>query len=403
MMPFLFFLFATAENPEWVQIQLSFDRAANHLIEVVAEYPPANTSQRTLNMPVWTPGSYKIRDYARNVQGFEATSLEGNPLQWTKTEKSAWQIRVPIQTGFRVRYQIYAFEESVRTNFVNSEGGYVNPAATFMYEKGAKRSYRILFKTPKTWQVHSGLSSLAPNLFEARSLDSLMDCPYLLGPTTLLQFTVRSIPFRFAYLGQPNVDMPKLLGDIQKIAQETVDLFGSAPFQNYIFLCVFRNGPARGGLEHRNSTLFLSESNRFLNEKGRTGFLSLVAHELFHAWNVKAMRDEGIWNFDYQTENYTRLLWVHEGWTSYYDDLILVRTGLMDVKKWWEKQAKTIQSLEESAAPKVESLTDASFDAWIHNYQPNGNAHNAQVDYYDQGALSALALDLYLRSVRKTS
>lgn len=390
-------VFALLPNSSEVRVRVSFEEAAQHFAHVEMTFPPSATEERMLVMPTWTPGSYKIRDHARNLERFDARSPEGVPLDWSKVDKCTWRLRTAPGTSFTVRYRLFCFEDSVRTNWLSDTGGYLNPPATLLYERNTSIPYLLSFELPQGWQVSSGLPRTADGVFRGETLHQIMDSPFLLGTMTTLEFQVAGIPFEWSFLGRPNADEASLLTDLSKIAQETLALFGSAPFPRYYFFTVFRDGPAGGGLEHANSTLFLSNANRFADVKGRSGFLALAAHEFFHAWNVKAIVDGKLRPLDYQREMYTDLLWFHEGWTSYFDELLLVRAGLLKPEAWLENTAGSIQKLREIPAAMAMTLPQASWDAWTHFYQPNANAHNAQISYYDAGALSALALDLHLR------
>jgi predicted metalloprotease with PDZ domain len=390
-------ILASLANSGEVRVRISFEEVAQHFAQIEMTFPPAEDGERLLLMPVWTPGSYKIRDHSRNLERFEAISAEGVPLDWSKVDKCTWKIISAPRSSFTVRYRLFCFEDSVRTNYLVDSGGYLNPPATLLYERNADTPYLFTFDLPQGWQVSSGLSRTAEGGFRGETLHQIMDSPFLLGAMTTLEFQVETIPFEWSFLGRPNADEAALLADLSKIAQETIALFGSAPFSRYHFFTVFRDGSAGGGLEHANSTLFLSNSNRFADAEGRSGFLALAAHEFFHAWNVKAIVDGKLRPLDYQREMYTDLLWFHEGWTSYFDELLLVRTGLLKPETWLENIAGRIQKLRETPASIRMSLPQASWDAWTHFYQPNANAHNAQISYYDAGALSALALDLHLR------
>jgi predicted metalloprotease with PDZ domain len=362
---------------------------------------PANLqvpNESDLVMPVWTPGSYLIREFARHVQDFTADA-DGRALEWTKVDKDTWRIKTSGVRQWRVTYRVYANELTVRTSELNSDHAFWNNANLLMYPAGYLKAPSTLRIVPVAgWKIATGLPAVdgQPNTFRAEDFDILYDSPVEVSNFKQLDFMVRGVPHRIIIDGDGNYDPERLRTSVQKIVEAETALFGGIPYHDYTFILHLRSNTG-GGLEHLNSTALGFKRFGFATEVGYQNFNALVAHEFFHLWNVKRIRPDALGPFDYTKENYTRLLWVAEGITEYYGQLMSSRAGLISNQAYLDHLAQQIQDFEELPGRKVMSAEEASFDSWIKYYRPDENSVNSQVSYYDKGELLGLLLDLDIR------
>lgn len=369
-----------------------------HLFDVTLEVDNVSGVFLDVALPVWTPGSYLVREYARHLQSFSAES-NGQPLAWQKLDKATWRITTGGATSISIHYQVYAFELTVRTSHLDDTHGYFNPATLCLYVPGRLREQHLVrILPPDGWRVTTGLPAVdgSPATFLAQDYDELVDSPFECGTHRVLAFEVDGIPHEIALWGHGNEDEQRLLDDTKTIVESARDLFGSLPYQRYVFIVHLSDG-LYGGLEHRNSVTNLLDRWTFQPRRSYERFLGLTSHEFFHVWNVKRIRPEPLGPFDYSRENYTRQLWVAEGITSYYDNLILVRTGLISPERYLETLADDIKSLQSQPGRAIQSLEQSSFDTWIKFYRPDENSQNTSISYYLKGSLVALLLDLEIR------
>ena len=383
---------------EHVRITVSMEDPTHHYFQVEMLFPPRNMTRREIMMPAWTPGSYKIRDHARHVEGFTALDLNNTPLPWEKKNKSTWEVQTTANQPFKVLYRLFANDFTVRTNYLDSFYGFINPASAFFYEGDrAHFPYRIRVVTPRNWVAAVPLPKQGAQIYLADNWHQLVDSPMVFGPLRIHEFQVNNVVHRWVIAGEPNIDEDAAIEALKKIGKTVGAMFSDYPFNRYFFLSAFKPGTRGGGLEHRNNTLVTYDGLNLRNTKGWDRFLSLMIHEYFHAWNVIAIRDEVLLNQDYQTETYTKLLWVHEGWTSYYDQQLMARAGFWKPKELLKSWAEEVTKYRETPGISQESLVGSSFNAWIHQYQPSKASRNARVSYYSAGALAGLALDLIIR------
>lgn len=384
-----------------VAYTVSMPRPFTHLLEVEVRVAPAVATRGHVDfvMPVWTPGSYLIREYERHVQDFAATDAGGKTLSWTKLNKDTWRVNTPANATVRATYRVYANELTVRTNELNDSHAFWNNAALLMYPDGELKSASTVRIVPPTgWRIATGLP-LAPgssDTYAAPNFDVLYDSPFEVGTFETLSFQVNGVGHRFVIDGHGNYDTTRLRTDVQRIVQAEAALMGDIPYHDYTFLAHMRE-PGGGGIEHLNSTALLFRPNSFQPDSTYKGSLSLVSHEFFHLWNVKRIRPDALGPFDYTKENYTRNLWVAEGITSYYEELVLRRAGIYTDTDFYDQLAKTMQGIQRVPGRKVLSVEEASFDAWIRYYRQDENSVNSQVSYYDKGELLGLLLDLEIR------
>ena len=400
-------------------------RPHTHLFEVeVAIKRAADGPQEDLLvMPVWTPGSYLVREFARNVQDFTAGAATNQPLKWEKINKNTWRINSAGAREWQATYRVYANELSVRTSELNSSHAFWNNANILMYLDGFLKSpstVRVL--GPDIWKVATGLPAVLgqKNTFRAENFDVLYDSPFEVSNFKTLIFNVKGIPHRIVIDGEGNYDPERMRRDVQKIVETSVEVMGGEiPYRDYTFILHLRAN-AGGGLEHLNSTALgyprfgfaIRSGDRATSasptatgtpERDYRGFLSLVSHEFFHLWNVKRIRPDALGPFDYTQENYTKLLWVAEGITDYYSDLLLRRGGLITENEFLTATARSIQMLQDTPGRMEQSVEESSFDTWIKFYRPDENTVNSQVSYYDKGAILGLLLDLEIRKRSKNA
>jgi predicted metalloprotease with PDZ domain len=372
-----------------IRYTLSMPDPNSHLFHVRMEVKGAPADAVDLVMPAWTPGSYKVRDFAKNVQDFRA-----GRHAWRKVDKSRW--RVEGGGDLAVEYRVWAFELSVQTSHLDHEHGNVNGASVFFYVDGHKDApVELEIRAPSGWGVATGLARRG-RLWTAPDYDTLVDCPIEIGTFERRSFRVRGVPHHLVVHGKGNYDGKALLADVRKIVETEVKIMREIPYRDYTFL--LHNSPERGGgLEHLNSTALQYPANLYRPREKYENFLELVAHEFFHLWNVKRIHPEMLGPFDYEREVYTTLLWVMEGFTSYYDTLVPCRAKLITPEKYFKRMAERIQKYEERPGHRRQSLSQSSFDTWISLYQPNENAPNCQMSYYDKGELVGMCLDLEIR------
>ncbi len=387
----------TKPAPPTVSYTISMSKPWTHLLEVEMRVKSAKFADKSeIVMPVWTPGSYLVREYARHVEDFSAKDLSGNALNWSKTTKNTWSIDSKGLNEFVVNYNVYANELTVRTNELNDNHAFFTPAALLMFPRGFLNiPSTVTVKPYKDWKIATGLPKVdgKENTFVAENYDVLYDSPFEVGNFKEISFDVQGKPHRFVINGEGNYDMNKIARDTTKIIEESYKMFGDLPYKDYLFILNLRGG---GGLEHLNSTAL--QWNKFGFTGSRyTDFLSLVAHEFFHLWNVKRIKPDALGPFNYEAENHTKLLWVAEGGTAYYEGVILQRAGLISDKEVLNIRAAQIQALQERPGRFETSLEEASFDAWIKYYRPDQNAINNQISYYDKGELVNFLLDLQIR------
>jgi predicted metalloprotease with PDZ domain len=369
---------------------------AQHLFEVELALPAEAVAQGAVAaLPAWTPGSYLVRDYARFLDRVRAQDGR-KELHLEKLDKQRWRLPAS-KRDLRIRYRVYGNDLTVRTNHVDATHAQIIPAATFLYLEGQlDRPLEVRFEGfPPDWQVASALPQ-QEGAFLARDFDTLVDSPFELGTFRSLGFRSGGTAFELAMTGEYNGDEGRVLSAIQKIVEAAGAVFGGFPFQRYLFLITFTPGQ-RGGLEHRDCTSLLSDSHAFDKPEGYYALYQLVAHEFFHAWNVKRLHDPALGPFDYSRENPTRMLWFHEGLTSYMEHVLVLRAGVVpwshtarELARCWSEQVQRPGRLEQS-------LEEASWDAWIRLYKPHEFSPNSSVSYYDKGELVAWLMDASLR------
>jgi predicted metalloprotease with PDZ domain len=378
------------------------------LYEVRVTIDDPDPAGQRLRLPTWIPGSYLIREFARHFVSVRA-ECAGSPLRIEKIDKNTWAA-APCDGALTVVSHVYAYDLSVRAAYLDETRGYFNGAVVFMYADGRESSPCTLEIAPGrhlSWRVATTLprATAAPHgfgLYRAASYDELIDHPVETSDFALAAFEASRVPHEIAVTGRHDADLGRVAGDLARVCQWQIDLFGEAPFDRYLFQ-VTAVGDGYGGLEHRSSTSLLCRrdelphaANSEIDDDYLT-FLGLASHEYFHAWNVKRIKPAAFVPYDLTREAYTRQLWAFEGWTSYYDDLALVRCGLIEPARYLELVGRAITHVARGAGRRLQSVAASSFDAWIKFYRPDENSPNAVVSYYQKGSLVGLALDLVLR------
>lgn len=385
--------------PPQISYTVSMSKPWTHLLEVEMRVEWSKMPDKTeIKMPVWTPGSYLVREYARHVQELSVKNTAGADLRWSKINKNTWAVESKGSTGFVVSYKVYSNELTVRTNELNDEHAFWNNTATLMYVKDQLKVPSTVTVNPYgNWKIATGLPKVAGinNTFRAENFDVLYDAPFEVSNFNEISFDVQGKQHRIVFSGEGNYDMKRCAADFAKIVEESYKIFGELPYEDYTFIVNLRGG---GGLEHLNSTALQTNRFAFKPDSRYKNFLGLVAHEFFHAYNVKRIRPDALGPFDYDNENYTKLLWVAEGVTEYYSNLLLRRAGFITDKEYLQGRASGIQQLQERPGRFETSLESASFDAWIKYYRQDENAVNNQISYYDKGEIVAMMLDIAIRN-----
>lgn len=380
--------------PEAVQYRVSMPRPHSHLFEVEATFPAGPEVLDAL-MPVWTPGSYLVREYARHVQDVTATNSRGEPLEVQRTDKRTFRVRAG---GERVtlRYRVYANELTVRTSHLDGSHGYFNGATLFLYTEATRHlEHHVRVTAPEGWRTFSALDP-HDQTFVAPDYDTLIDSPFEVGPHTPLTFVAAGVPHEVVVWGDTVPDPDKLTADLQRVCEAEARLFGGLPMKRYVFF-VYLADKGRGGLEHAASTALLFPRSALQGSRGWEDFLTLAAHEYFHLWNVKRIKPRALVPFDYSQENYTTLLWAFEGMTSYYDNLFVRRAGLMSANRYLTRLGETLTTLHGTPGRRVQTLADASLMSWIKHYRPDENSNNSAISYYLKGEVVCALLDLEIR------
>lgn len=389
-------------NAANISYEVSMPQPHTHYYEIKMKVEEHQKDYFDIQMPVWSPGSYLIREFAKSVESLSAT-FNKKLLKTEKINKNTWRIYAENAKSVVISYKVYAFELSVRTSFLDASHGYFNGTSMFMYINELKNIPHQLTIIPfKDWKkVSTSLTKTAAKGFQyqAPNYDILVDSPVEIGNHETFDFTSAGVIHHVAMYGKGNYDVDQLKIDMAKVTQACTDVFGENPNKEYTFI-IHNLTKGSGGLEHLSSTTL--QVNRWTYTGGSyKGFLSLVAHEYFHLWNVKRIRPEALGPFDYNNENYTNLLWVMEGFTSYYDELLLYRAGIYNEDEIIRKFTGSISSIENQPGNKVQPVAHSSFDAWIKAYRRNENSYNTTISYYTKGSVIANMLDLTIINATK--
>jgi predicted metalloprotease with PDZ domain len=403
------FLFSLKTLGQGIIHQLGMPSPQTHYFDVTTTIDlsklKSNKGFVEFKMPAWTPGSYLIREYAKNVEQVKAY-LNQESVVVRKSNKNTWKVTIPasLKTGkLSLNYQVYAFEMSVRTSFLDDSHGYINPASVFMFVEDLA-NMPISLKVIPHASFSKVSTAMAPQdskfSFIAKNLDEFIDSPIEIGNHQIFSFKVKGVPHQIAFYGPAKVDTTKFLKDVEKMCLTAMQVVGEHPCDHYLFI-IHNLNRGGGGLEHLNSTTCQVTRSAYENENGYNGIMNLLAHEYFHLWNVKRIRPIALGPFDYENENYTHILWFSEGITSYYADLLSYRAGFVNKTNYLKGLSDEISGVENTPGNKVDPVADASWDAWIKYYRPNENSRNSSISYYDKGSVLGGVMNLWIISNSK--
>ena len=381
-----------------VRYRVSMSRPHSHLLEVEAHFPPAAAQGAQLHalLPVWTPGSYLVREYARHLQDVEAFDPHGRPLSSSRPDKRTVRVE-GAAGGVVLRYRVYANELSVRTNHLDGTHAYFNGAALFLYAEATRaHAHHVQVAAPQGWRTFTALPCGEDGAFVAQDYDTLVDSPFEVGPHTPLRFSAAGVEHELVVWGDSVQEPEHLVADLRRVVETEAALFGGLPLQRYLFL-LYLTDRGRGGLEHAGSTALLFPRAGLQSSRGWEDLLTLVAHEYFHLWMVKRVKPRAFVNVDYGRENYTSLLWAFEGGTAYYDNLVVRRAGLMSAGRYLLRLGEVLSQLHATPGRRVQTLAQASLLSWVKHYRPDENSPNSAISYYLKGEAVCALLDLELR------
>lgn len=391
----------TSASADAIRYVAAFPAPQTHYVEVEATYPTGGAPQVELMMAVWTPGSYLVREYARHVERIEVVGGADRGLAVEKVAKNRWRVSTGGAAHVTVRYRVYAREMTVRTNWVESGFALLNGAPTFLTLAGdLNRAHEVVLRLPDGW--HAAVSGMPGagtqgSPFEASSFDTLVDSPIVAGKLATYAFEVDGKPHLLVNVNENgNWDGARAAADVETIVREHERFWGSLPYDRYVFINVIAE--AGGGLEHANSTVLMSRRWAMGTRQDYVSWLNLVSHEFFHVWNAKRLRPQALGPFDYERENYTPSLWVSEGFTTYYGDLLVLRANLISRDEYLALLGGDIRQLQQTPGRAVMPASQASFDAWIKHYRPDENSPNTGVSYYTKGAVIAALADARIRA-----
>lgn len=375
-----------------------------HIYQVQLNFTATSSSQE-LSLPVWIPGSYMVREFSKNIIQVNAVQKQ-TALKSTQLNKNTWLVSgLEIGVQVSVSYTVYAYEYGIRTAFLDHTRGYFNPTSLCLSLVGCEDIQHTvnLVDLPSNWQVACGLASPTENSFVAQNYDELLDMPFELGTFKRLEFTVAGVSHYLVLSGTIlPFDEARILADMQKVCEYQINLFGGvAPYRDYTFILNL-SGEIITGLEHRNSTLLMAPAHSLPNLNGSNDedyikLMGLISHEFFHTWNVKRIKPKVFTPYNVGEENYTKLLWWFEGVTSYYDDLVMYRAGIIDQAKYLNIIVENLNNVYKFAGVTQQSIANSSLTSWVKYYRQDENSPNSIVSYYVKGSLVALCLDLLIR------
>ncbi|WP_295720748.1 PDZ domain-containing protein [Mucilaginibacter sp.] len=375
---------------------VSFPEAQAHYADIEMHITGLKQNALDLKMPVWTPGSYLIREFAKNIEAFSA-NINGKIVASPKINKNTWRINTKNIDEVTVRYRVYANEISVRTSYIDASHAFMSTSGIFIYPANMLHSpSTITIKPYKDWAIVSTSLDMVngdPFVRHSPNFDILFDSPIEVGSQDVFGFDVSGVKYEVCMYGGGNYDKERLKKDMHAIVEQEAAIFGENPNKHYTFI-VHNHLRSGGGIEHLSSTVLGASRDNYSNEKGYQGFLGLVAHEHFHLWNVKRLRPIVLGPFDYDNENYTTNLWIAEGFTEYYQEIAVRRTNLYPPENYLDQIANEFNVLENLPGKDVQSVAESSFDAWIKAYRPNENSNNTTISYYTKGAIIGMMLDL---------
>jgi predicted metalloprotease with PDZ domain len=401
-----------AGSAEPIRYLIRFPAPQTHYVEVEAQMPVVKGTEVELVMPVWTPGSYLVREYARHLEELSVTDPDGKPLELSKVRKNRWRVKTGEAAGITAKYRVYSRTMSVQGNWVDGSFALLNGAATFLTLAGQEsRAHEVKLILPAGWRTSvTGLPNApnhGPHHYIAADFDTLVDSPIYAGSPAIYEFNVDGVPHFLVNEGEGGLwDGPRSARDIDAIIRTQKAFWGSLPYHKYVFFNLLTE--SSGGLEHKNSTVLMASRWASRTRSGYLSWLNLVSHEFFHTWNVKRLRPVELGPFDYENEVYTPSLWAAEGITSYYDRLLVRRAGLCTLEEYLagdppsagsdsDKPLGDIERLQTTPGRMVQPLEASSYDAWIKLYRRDENTPNTGISYYVKGAVVSFLLDAKIR------
>ena len=382
-----------------------------HIVKVKIEFDRDNRNQFELFLPSWSPGSYLMREYSRNIRTFKALSANGEYLNFIQKTKGIWLVDIEHSDlkknceKVMIEYEVYCHELTVRTSHIDESHAYLHGPSYLMGVNGIEIKPIIEFRFPALWsKLHTGLNEISEKrdefIFEAENYDVLIDAPVEIGCHESDGFMVDNKEHHLVFYGEQYHHENDLKKDIKKIVETVSSHFSSIPYDKYLFITHLKKG-LYGGLEHLNSTALHFDGRKFSNRKDYVNWLALVAHEYFHTWNVKRIRPIELGPFDYLNENYTTMHWLTEGLTSFMDELFVLRADLCNLTEYLDMQTRNLQVYYSTPGKKFHSLEASSFNAWIKLYRPDENSKNSSISYYLKGGLVFSTLHFEFKKIGK--
>ncbi|MCJ7587061.1 MAG: PDZ domain-containing protein [Candidatus Aminicenantes bacterium] len=385
-----------ASSDSTMAFTVSMDNPASHMFHVVLRCTGLKGETQDFKMPVWMPGYYGIIDYAGNVQDFRAIDGSGKPLELEKSSANTWRVRTGNASPLTISYDVKATVQFIVQSYLDENRAYIAPVGVFMHAGGQiGHPVTVTVKPYEKWKdVATGLDPVPgkPNTFTALDFDVLYDCPILVGNLERLSFAVRGIPHAFVGYNLGDFNRAEFTSDLKRMVEAAVSIIDEIPYKHYTFLAV---GPGRGGIEHLNSTAVSLDGLSGYSSRKQRGTLEFLAHEYFHLYNVKSIRPFELGPFDYDRPNRTRLLWMSEGFTIYYEYLILRRAGFTTADEMLASVGSPIAGYENRPGRLLQSAAQSSYGSW--DQGPFGGDPEKSISYYDKGAGIALLLDLKIR------
>lgn len=395
---------AVAQKKSSMAFHVSMPEPASHYYHVVFTCSGIPAEKLDLKMPAWTPGYYQLLNYAKNVENFKAADAAGKEILWSKPDQNSWQLQHTNANKIIISYDVKATTAFVAQSLLDSSHGYIVPAGVFVYVKGKlDHSATVTIEPYKDWaNVATGLEPVAGKKFTytANDFDILYDSPILMGNLEMLpSFTVKGIPHYFTGYQLGTFDREEFIRDLKKIVEAGVEIIGDIPYKHYTFLAI---GPGRGGIEHLNSTTISFDGSQLNTPEGKRRMHSFIAHEYFHHYNVKRIRPVELGPFDYDKGGHTKMLWVSEGLSVYYEYLMLKRKGLMKQEDLLNAIRSNMMAYENKPGRLYQSVAEASYETWSDGpFGRTGDEVNKTISYYDKGPVLGLMLDLKIRHQTK--
>ena len=387
----------SAQSPR-ISYTLAMPKPGTHIFEIGINFENINDTDIDLILPVWRPGRYLIFDFASGLVDFSANDENNHPLKWDKINKCTWRIHIGTNKQLTVNYKVYSNEFDLRTRGLNDEHGFIDGTSVFMYSEKYRYQPITLKVEPYTgWHVTTGLDIIIGNNLEftAPNYDYFVDCPLEIGNQKDIEFDVDGIKHIISICGDLKYDNDTLIKDFTSIIKKEFEFWGKVPYNKYVF--IIHISEQGGGTEHINSCVIDVPVSAFEERTSYEDFLHVISHEFFHTWNVKQLRPKGLSPYDYTKENYTSELWIAEGGTSYYESLIVLRTGQLSIDDFYKELAKLVERERRRPGNKIQSLAESSFDAWIKFWKGTQQSFNTESSYYAKGANVSLILDLEIR------